>query len=202
MKLSPWRHGPRSVKKGASDWTDADYVTYWRARCVVTAKGCWEWQGPRGHFMSGRTPIKQKGYALTSYRGKGIRLHRKMLELELGRPLGPKMQSCHTCDVPWCINPSHLYESTNRQNHLDGGQRKRMQGQTKTHCKHGHLFTPETTYVDQRGLGASSRHCKVCVRIKTRRNAGWPEHLLNLPPQPLGKRPPGFVINQSPKDSP
>lgn len=35
----------------------------------------------------------------------------------------------------------------------------------KTHCKHGHKYTPENTYVDPRGL----RECRICRRDRDRR---------------------------------
>jgi hypothetical protein len=200
-KSGPWSYGPRSNKKGASDWTDADYANYWKSRCIINpVTGCWEWQGHRTVFMSGRTPIPNKGYGTSSYRGQNsIRIHRKMLEFKLGRPIGPKMQSCHTCDVPWCINPDHLYEGDNRRNHLDGGQRKRMQGQTKTHCVHGHEYTPENTIVVQRGHGASSRHCRECFRqIGYRRHWGLPSNA-PVPPRQLPIRTRRSQTNQEGK---
>lgn len=153
--------------KGGADWTDADYIAYWRSRCIVTATGCWEWQGFLMRFRNQKPG--QKGYADSSYRGKKVRVHRKMLEIKLGQLLGPKLQACHDCDNPPCINPDHLYPGTNQQNHLDGGKRKRMQGQTKTHCKQGHEFTPENTFIDHRPGGGSSRHCKECARARGRR---------------------------------
>lgn len=157
---------PRPNLKGGADWTDADYIAYWRSRCIVTETGCWEWQGFLMHFRNQKPG--QKGYADSSFRGKKVRVHRKMLELKLGELLGPKLQACHSCDNPPCINPDHLYPGTNQQNHLDGGKRKRMQGQTKTHCKSGHEFTPENTYWGKRGL-SFCRQCKECQRIKNRR---------------------------------
>jgi hypothetical protein len=33
------------------------------------------------------------------------------------------------------------------------------------------------------------RACKMCGLIRTRKKAGWPEHLWEIPPQKLGYRP-------------
>jgi HNH endonuclease len=158
---------------------DAEYNLRWRlrvwSRCVETNSGCWVWQGFKWDFRNQKPG--QPGYGGTNYRGQNVRIHRKMLELELGRPLGPKMHACHTCDNPPCCNPAHLYEATNQQNHIDGGKRKRMQGQTKTHCKYGHEFTDENTYWAPRkavnGVVGKVRSCKECNRIRLRR----PENL-------------------------
>lgn len=157
----------KPLLKNGADWSDEDYIAYWKSRCMFPGSGCWLWTGFQVSFRNQKPG--QPGYAEAGYRGKKVRLHRKMLEFKLGRPLGPKMQSCHDCDTPNCINPAHLYEATNQQNHLDGGKRKRMNGQTKTHCKHGHEFTPENTFIDQRPGGGSSRQCLECNRIRCRR---------------------------------
>ena len=151
-------------------FTDEDYIARWMARTVVTQTGCWEWQGPTERFRNQKPG--QRGYPSSSYRNKRVRIHRWMLARKLGRPLEPGEQACHGCDNPPCWNPDHLYPGTNAQNHLDGGKRKRMQGQTKTHCAHGHEFTPENTYVAQ-GRGASGqgtgRNCRECQRIRNRK---------------------------------
>lgn len=71
---------------------------------------CWEWQGtrdPYGKIASRRT-------------------HVLALELHLGRKLGEGMRALHTCDNPPCVNVSHLYEGTQRDNVRDGWERGRM----------------------------------------------------------------------------
>jgi hypothetical protein len=153
----------RPKLKGGADWSDADYIAYWKSRCIVTEKGCWEWQGFQMSFRNQKPG--QPGYPDGSYRGKKCRIHRKMLELKLGRALGPKEQSCHDCDHPPCINPDHLYPGTNQQNHLDGARRGRMQGQWKTHCKRGHEFNEQNTWYQARPGGGMRRTCLVCQKI-------------------------------------
>lgn len=149
---------------------DEEYNRRWiervRARCIVDANGCWVWQGSTQVSKNQRPD--QVGYATTNYRHKTIRAHRKMLELTSGQTLPKHLHACHTCDNRPCCNPDHLYPGTNQQNHLDGGKRKRMQGQTKTHCKSGHEFTPENTYWGKRGL-SFCRQCKQCARASGRR---------------------------------
>lgn len=151
---------------------DEVYIPQWlariKARCVANEKGCLVWQGFL-HTFKNQKP-GQPGYAGSAYRGKSVRVHRKVLELKLGRDLPTEIQACHTCDNPPCCNEDHLYPGTNQQNHLDGGKRKRMQGQTKTHCKNGHEFTPENTFVDHRPGGGASRQCRECNRIRQRTN--------------------------------
>lgn len=140
------------------------WIERMKAKCVVNENGCWIWQGFCHAFRNMKPG--QRGYPGGAYGSKSCRVHRKMLEVKLGKLLPTEIQSCHTCDTPPCCNPDHLYPGTNQQNHLDGGKRKRMQGQTKTHCIHGHEFTPANTYVDSRPGGGASRHCRTCARVR------------------------------------
>jgi hypothetical protein len=153
--------------------TDADYIRHWLSKTIITPSGCWEWQDHCVEFRN----IKpgQRGYPEAFYRGKKYRLTRVVLALSLGRPLVEKEQAGHHCDNPPCWNPNHLYPTNNQQNHLDGGKRKRMQGQTKTHCKNGHEFTPENTYLNHRPGGGCSRKCKACdkARFQTPEYKAW-----------------------------
>lgn len=154
----------------AGGWrrAEAAYNAAWikriRSKCIITESGCWEWQGTCQ--VSRNQKPGQKGYGATNYRNRTVRVHRKMLELTLGRPLPPEMHACHTCDNRPCCNPEHLYEATNSENHQDGGKRGRMQGQWKTQCAHGHNFTPENTFIQVRG-GITRRICRECRRVRS-----------------------------------
>lgn len=68
----------------------------------------------------------------------------------------------HLCGVKACVNPSHLEPVTNLENN-----RRATRG--KTHCKHGHEFTPENTY-QWRG----SRICRTCSQARLHRKAVAP----------------------------
>jgi hypothetical protein len=147
---------------------DAAYNERWiervKAKCIVNENGCWIWQGFCHPFRNMKPG--QRGYPGGAYGSKSCRVHRRMLEVKLGKLLPTEIQACHTCDTPPCCNPDHMYPATNQQNHLDGAKRKRMQGQNKTQCVHGHEYTPENTYLDQRPGGGGSRHCRMCARIR------------------------------------
>lgn len=72
---------------------------------------CVLWTGPftNGYPRRGRTLV-----------------HREVLAKKLGRPLAPRMDACHTCDVRACTNPDHLYEGSRRQNMADCRARGRL----------------------------------------------------------------------------
>ncbi|MFE4329626.1 hypothetical protein ACFRQM_09240 [Streptomyces sp. NPDC056831] len=69
-----------------------------------------------GHFGS-----TEAGYAVTTIQGSDrlMVVTRLILARQLGRPLGPAMQACHTCDNPPCAEPSHLWEGTAADNAAD-----------------------------------------------------------------------------------
>lgn len=41
----------------------------------------------------------------------------------LVRPVGRRVYLCHTCDVPRCVNPAHLYEGNASTNGRDAHAR-------------------------------------------------------------------------------
>lgn len=137
--------------------TDAEYTAAWiahvRSRCVVTGSGCWEWQG----FCN------YKGYGMNSFRGKNRHLHRLMYQAVKG-PIPPKHFVCHRCDVRHCCNPDHLFIGTAADNNRDCGNKGRHHNSVKTHCKRGHEFTPENTYLKVTPT-TTMRSCLECQRI-------------------------------------
>lgn len=73
----------------------------------IEANGCWMWTAaldPRGYgrFAPTRTHI--------------VFAHRFSLEQKLGRSLKAGMFACHTCDMPSCVNPDHLFEGNDQAN--------------------------------------------------------------------------------------
>lgn len=114
----------------------------------VDANGCWLWQGTLTH----------DGYGM--YRG--ARAHRSLYEYFVG-PIPDGLVIDHLCRVRSCVNPEHLEPATVRENTLRGEGRAAINA-VKTHCVHGHEFTPENTMRQKRG-----RLCRECHRLKLRR---------------------------------
>jgi HNH endonuclease len=76
----------------------------------VTESGCWLWdRGTTG-----------AGYGLiTPHPGAKMELaHRFSYRTNVG-PIPKGMEICHKCDVRSCVNPSHLFLGTRRDNMLD-----------------------------------------------------------------------------------
>lgn len=81
---------------------------------VEKTDGCWLWTG-----------AKVGGYGHCWFRGGHARAHRASWCLTNGSiPEG--LMVLHTCDVPACVKPSHLYLGVHSENMRDAVARKRM----------------------------------------------------------------------------
>lgn len=103
------------------------------ARVKYSEAGCWLWTGP----------TNEKGYGLTTVKGKTVRVHRIAYELWKG-PIPPGLQIDHLCRTRNCFNPEHLEAVTPRENVLRGESSAALRAR-KTHCVHGHPFDDTNT---------------------------------------------------------
>lgn len=108
---------------------------------------------PNGCLLFTGKPLAT-GYAQVKRDGKGVGVHVASWELTHG-PVPSRHHLHHLCHTPLCCEPSHLVPLTPAEHAL---------AHVKTHCVHGHEFTPENTYV-QPGNGA--RECRTCKRART-----------------------------------
>lgn len=141
--------------------TDDQYRAKLKDSCVITEKGCWEWK-------LFRKPVPRH-YGMTSYRGKAWLAHRLTYRLTKGEiPKG--MVVMHSCDNPPCCNPDHLGLGTHKDNMADCRAKGRYPSANKTHCKRGHEFNEENTYIIKTpGEAFGLRACKVCMRERHKR---------------------------------
>jgi hypothetical protein len=129
--------------------TPADVIAGIRSRCTITEKGCWEYPCKNG-----------RGYGSVTYRRKRWMVHRFVYWHVIGQ-FDLSLEILHRCDNPPCCNPDHLVPGTHHENLTDCLKKGRHGQLAKTHCKHGHEFTPENTR-----LYRSARTCIACERAR------------------------------------
>lgn len=122
---------------------------------------CIEWRGAKGRDGYGAFSLP-----LFHRPRRRFMAHRMAYELLVG-PIPPGLTIDHLCRTPSCVNPEHMEVVTIGVNTLRSDNPPAMNAR-KTHCKRGHEFTPENTYVPPSGR----RVCRECARAHGRNN--WP----------------------------
>lgn len=117
---------------------------------------CWIWTAAK--FGNGY------GMFSPDYRGKSWLAHRFAYEMKVG-PIPEGLTIDHLCRKHACVNPAHLEPVTKRENTLRGISPVAVNAQ-RTHCPHGHAYSPENTWVDKTG----ARHCRICMKANSARN--------------------------------
>lgn len=80
----------------------------------------------------------------------------------------------HLCRVVACVNYERHLEPVTRQINMLRGFTIGAAEAGKTHCKHGHEFTPENTRLGPHPRGNRRRHCRACdVRRNAERQRDW-----------------------------
>lgn len=93
----------------------------------VTESGCWLWTGG----------TDDSGYGRILVGNDRLKAHRYSYSLHIG-PIPAGSYICHRCDVPSCVNPSHLFAGTQQDNVSDcvkKGRRVAARGERNSHAK-------------------------------------------------------------------
>lgn len=105
------------------------------------------------------TGMSKGGYGRINRYHKPVYAHRFVYEQLVGKiPKGLVID--HLCRNRKCINIKHLEPVTDKINILRGTSPPAMKAQ-QTHCKNGHEFTPENTYIHPKG---KHRRCLICSK--------------------------------------
>ena len=132
------------------DMSDDDKERFYLS--YVLYDGCWLWI--RGQCTG--------GYGQIVINGKARRAHRVAYEMAYGVALTPDQFLHHVCRNKLCVNPDHM-EITNQADHVDSAT---FGNKEKTHCPHGHEYTPENICWNR---GGKSRECRTCKYQRVRR---------------------------------
>ena len=81
---------------------------------VRKTRGCWHWIGAKDN----------NGYGRIGINGHNRKAHRVLFEM-LNGPISTDLCVCHTCDNPSCVNPSHLFIGTRKDNAQDSKRKGR-----------------------------------------------------------------------------
>jgi hypothetical protein len=113
---------------------------------VDKTETCWLWNGGKG----------RKGYGKFSFRGnKTAVASRVSYELFHG-PVEENMFVCHTCDVPLCVNPEHLWMGTHQENMMDMTQKGRQSS----------ILTPKIVYQIRKLFNEGITNSELCEKFK------------------------------------
>lgn len=114
---------------------------------------CWPWAASLG----------SRGYGQFVYLGRPAPASRVAWIITHGHELTSEQFVCHTCDNRPCCNPAHLWLGSLADNLRDMFRKGRDSMSQRTHCPHGHKYTPENTYTQPGG----GRSCRVCKRASS-----------------------------------
>lgn len=130
---------------------DRDAVRFWAKVDFLNPDGCWRWTA---------SIRKTDGYGQFRLGKRIVKAHRFAYALLLGEPPQGLVLD-HRCRVRECVRPDHLEPVTIAENNRRGtaAEAVRAMHARRTHCKHGHEFTPENT-----AQGTNGRRCRTCTR--------------------------------------
>ena len=130
----------------------------------VNKEGCWIWVSRMNPYGYGVLT----DYPIDGYHEKRIQAHRFAYEKYRGKiPEGLVID--HLCRNRACVNPWHLEITTAKTNILRGMGISAKEAK-QTHCKRGHPFSQDNTYLRIRKDGSVHRDCRECHRITRRKN--------------------------------
>lgn len=145
---------------------------FWRfVNPIMDDRGCWEWSGA---LTSGKFNYGKMGLG---YKEGWVAASRFSWVMHFG---GIPEWACvlHKCDNPPCVNPSHLFLGSKRDNSVDMYEKGRHRGSTVTHCRRGHSRAEHgraITCTRANGKRYDTWDCKICDKWrKERRRDGNP----------------------------
>lgn len=125
---------------------------------------CWIWNGAltKGGYGIMRVSKKYAHLSDRVYSSCCQSTSHRWTYRSLRGPIPDGLTLDHLCRMRSCVNPWHLDPVSMRENILRGDTLA-ARNAAKTHCIHGHEFTPENT-----GHQKSGKYCMECKRMFNR----------------------------------
>ena len=133
-----------------------------RSKIVPQPNGCHLWVGAKTGSGYGRIVRVVGG------RNRNYMAHRVAWEESRDMEVPPGKVVLHTCGVPACVNPEHLYADT--RTGLVGRQVFKYTPrhiEPMTHCRRGHAFSGENLYINP---STGGRVCRTCQSARAARS--------------------------------
>lgn len=142
------------MKPGPKSSADSTLKRFWAKVMPEPNSGCYLWLGTWDRYA----------YGSFYYNGRAGKAHRFSYEIHKGQiPNGLVID--HLCRNPYCVNPDHMEAVTYRTNIMRGINHVAFYKQ-RTHCAHGHEWTPENTGYYSSDKTRFCRSCKKPARVK------------------------------------
>lgn len=114
-----------------------------RQHIKISDEGCWIWQRAKTKVGYGNFNIYNKDGSYKNYY-----VHRVVYEIYKGKIIDG-LFVCHTCDIPSCCNPEHLWTGTPKQNMVDALNKGRLNYEKRKHYESLPVEQIRKDYVDE-----------------------------------------------------
>lgn len=109
---------PRRKRKplGETEQREADLKRFWKKVVKRGPAECWEWT----------SAISHNGYGQFYVAGHHVPPHRWIYQITNGCIIPKGHDACHHCDNRRCVNPSHIFPGTRKENMMDCKNKGRL----------------------------------------------------------------------------